>query len=127
MLLVFSTIISIIILSKSQDFNQGRFCFVGLFHGWFGLIMVVWAVSWFGYPWVIPYGYLAFPVNLLADLAWAGWSGLAIFRRLVLLKEFRKEFKLVFRSEGILPKAEASVGANKASKMAETRKNKKEI
>ena len=78
-------------------------------------------------PWVIPYGYPAFPVNLRADLAWAGWSGLAIFRRLVLLKELRKEFKLVFRSEGILPKAEASVGANKASKMAETRKNKKEI
>ena len=77
-------------------------------------------------PWVIPYGYPAFPVNLRADLAWAGWSGLAIFRRLVLLKELRKEFKLVFRSEGILPKA-SLVGANKASRMAETRKNKKEI
>merc|ERR1719362_694350 len=127
MLLVFSTIIIlIIILSKSQDFNQGRFCFVRLFHGGFGLIMVAWAVSWFGYPWVIPYGYPAFPVNLRADLAWAGWSGLAIFLRLVLLKEFRKEFKLVFRSDGILPKAEASVGANKASRMAETRRTRKE-
>ena len=126
MLLVFSTIISVNISSKSQDFNHGRIWLVGLFHGWFGLIMVIWAVSWFGYPWVIPYGYLAFPVNVRADLALAAWSGLAIFRRLVLLKELRKEFKLVFRIEGILPKA-SLVGAKKASRMAETRKTRKEI
>merc|ERR1711935_353319 len=122
MLLVFSTIISVNISSKSQDLNHGRVWLVGLFHGWFGLVKVVWAVSWFGYPWVIPYGYLAFPVNVRADLAWAAWSGLAIFRRLVL----RKEFKLVFRIEGILPKA-SLVGANKTSRMAETRKTRKEI
>ena len=80
--------------------------------------MVVWAVSWFGWA--------DYPVNVRADLGWAGWPGLAIFRRLVLLKELRKEFKLVFRIEGILPKA-SLVGANKASRMAETRKTRKEI
>ena len=65
-------------------------------------------------------------MNVRADLALAAWSGLAIFRRLVLLKELRKEFKLVFRIEGILPKA-SLVGTNKASRMAETRKTRKEI
>ena len=97
--------------------------------------MVIWAVSWFGwadYPvnvradlgWAGWSG--LYPVNVRADLGWADWSGLAIFRRLVLLKELRKEFKLVFRIEGILPKA-SLVGANRASRMAKTRKTRKEI
>ena len=58
---------------KKSKINKCRACLC-LFRTveYLVLIYLIATVSWFGYPWVIPYGYPALPVNLRADLAWAG-------------------------------------------------------